>query len=84
MFYTHERITFTHIYVYIYIHTHKYVCVCVCVCVCVYLCTECVPGAHGGQKHVLDPPELELQKAVSNHVGARNLTQVLWQSSWCS
>lgn len=29
-----------------------------------------VPGAHWGEKGVLEPLELQLQKAVSHHLGA--------------
>ena len=35
------------------------------------MCTMWVPGAHRGQKRALDHLELELQMAVSHHVGAR-------------
>jgi hypothetical protein len=38
----------------------------------VYLCTICVSGAHGDQKKVLNPLELELQMVMSCHVGARS------------
>lgn len=31
------------------------------------MCPICVPGAHGGQKRVLDSLELELQMVVSCH-----------------
>lgn len=34
---------------------------------------HCVlPTAHGGQKRAPNPPELELQMAISPNVGARN------------
>lgn len=32
-------------------------------------CTPCIPGAHEGQKRVTEPLELELQTAVSHHMG---------------
>lgn len=32
----------------------------VCTYVCVYIYTMCMPGAHGSQKRVLAPLELEL------------------------
>lgn len=35
----------------------------------------CMPDAHGDQKRALDPLELELQMAMSQHVSARNQTQ---------
>jgi hypothetical protein len=41
-----------------------------------YLCITCMPGAHGGQKWVLDPLELELQMVVSSHLGAVDQAQV--------
>lgn len=40
-----------------------------------------VPGAHKGQKRVLDPSELELQMIVSHHVGDENQFQVLCRHS---
>lgn len=39
---------------------------------CVHLGTTCVPGAHGDQKIVSYPLELELQMIASHHVGAGN------------
>ena len=39
--------------------------------VCV-LCSAFMPGAHAGQKGVADSPELELQKVLSQDVGAGN------------
>jgi hypothetical protein len=38
----------------------------------------------GGQKRVLDPLELELQTAVSHHVGAGTYIYVLRKNSQCS
>lgn len=43
-----------------------------------------VCSAHQDQKRVSDPLYLELQIGVSLHVGAGDLTQVLWKSSQCS
>lgn len=40
-----------------------------------YVSALYVPGVHGGQKRVLDPPKLELQRAVNHHMGAGNQTQ---------
>lgn len=36
------------------------------------MCPIGMPGAHGGQKSVLDALELGLQMVVSHHVGAGN------------
>lgn len=52
------------------------------VCLHVCVCTTCIFGAHGGQKRVLDP--LELQLFVRHHVGVRHRTWVLCRSSLCS
>jgi hypothetical protein len=41
------------------------------------MCTLYMPGTHTAQKKTLDSPELELQKVVSHHEGARNCIQVL-------
>lgn len=41
-------------------------------CLHVFPCSICILGACGGQKRVLDPLRLALQKAMSNYVGARN------------
>ena len=41
-------------------------------------------SAPGGQKQVSNSLELELQMVVSCHVGAGNLTQVLWKMNQCS
>jgi hypothetical protein len=38
-------------------------------------------GAHRGQKRAPDSLELELQVALSCHVGAAEGAQVLWKSS---
>ena len=35
-----------------------------------HVCPYRVPGAYGGQKKASDPLALELQLALSNHVGA--------------
>lgn len=35
---------------------------------CMFICTTCVPGAHGGRKKASDPLEMELQTIVSHHV----------------
>jgi hypothetical protein len=43
--------------------------------VCRY--TMCVPGAHRGQKRVLDPLALELEMVVNCHVSARSWIRVL-------
>lgn len=48
------------------------------------MCVMCMPGAHGDQKKVLGPLELELQVFVSHHVDAGNLTQVMYQKNKCS
>ena len=52
-----------------------YVCVCmyVCMCVCVHMNTV----AHGGQKRAPGALVLELQKAMSHHVGAGNRSHLL-------
>lgn len=36
------------------------------------MCTSYMPGAHGGQKRILDPMKLESQIIVSLHVSAEN------------
>lgn len=42
-------------------------------CLPVYMCTLCMPGAHGSHKRASDPsPELEFQTAVNHTVGAGN------------
>lgn len=43
------------------------------------LCTMYVPDTWGDQKQTLHPLGLELQAAVSFHVGYRNQTRVLWK-----
>jgi len=64
------------------------VCECVCVCVCVFLsicpCIAGMPGAHGGQKSVSDPLELELQTVVSHRVDSRNRAWAFCKNSKCS
>jgi hypothetical protein len=50
--------------------------VCLGICLLVCLCTNCAPGARGGQKRELGPLELELLELQINgscHVGVRNL-----------
>lgn len=37
-----------------------------------HVCTLYVSGAHGDQKRVLDPLELELETVMRHHVGAGN------------
>lgn len=44
-------------------------------------CTACVPGVREGQKRVLDPLKVELQRGVRCHSG--NQTRVLCESSKC-
>lgn len=39
---------------------------------CLYVVHHGMPGAHRGQKRVLDPLELELQTVVKHHVGTGN------------
>lgn len=39
------------------------------ICLCVCLCTMCVLQDYGGQKRVLDPPEIKWQMAGSHRVG---------------
>lgn len=51
-----------------------------CVCLSVHF-YHMHAGNCEGQKRVLDLMKLELQMVVSLHVGARNLTQVLFKSS---
>jgi hypothetical protein len=46
--------------------------------------STCMPGTRRGQKRVLYPLQLELQKFVIFHVGIRNQTQILCKSSQCS
>jgi hypothetical protein len=43
-----------------------------------------MPGAHRGQKRVLDPLKPELQMTVSHHVGAGNKIRILSKNSQCS
>lgn len=46
------------------------------------LCAQYVPGAHHGEKRVLNlTPELKLQMAVCYRVGAGNRAGVLWRTS---
>ena len=52
-------------------------------CMDVYA-SQIMPGIQGGQKRVLDPRELKLQRVVSYHVGGGNRTWVLWKSSQCA
>lgn len=47
---------------------------------CLYICEPCA-SAHGGQKWVVGPLELELRAVVSCHVGAKNQIQLLWKNS---
>jgi hypothetical protein len=47
----------------------------------VYMCTMYVPGAQRGQKMESDPLGVELQTIVSNHMGDRTQTWVLWEYS---
>jgi hypothetical protein len=55
-------------------HTHTHICICATV--------QAVPAeARAGHQFPLD---LELHMIVSHHVGAGNLTWVLWKSSQCS
>lgn len=49
----------------------------------VYLCTTCIPDAHGGQKKALDSPRTGVT-VLSHHVGAGNGTWVLRKKTWCS
>lgn len=44
------------------------------------ICAPCVCFAHRDQQRVPDPPELELQRVVSDHVCAGSQTWVLWRS----
>lgn len=55
-----------------------------CVVICLYacLCTTCVLQAYGGQKRVLDPPEIKWQMVVSHRV-LEYKTPVLWKSGQC-
>ena len=48
------------------------ICVGVCMGVCIYVCTLCVCSAQRGQKRVLGPLGLELQRLRSCYIGARN------------
>jgi hypothetical protein len=57
---------------------------CACMSVCVPYGSMCVPGVQRGQKRAWDPLELELQMALSCHVGSGNWTWVPWESSQCS
>lgn len=59
---------------------HKGVCVSgggCCLFVCLYVCPSLPFSVYGS----LDPLELELETAISCHVGAGYLTLVLWTSS---
>ena len=47
----------------------------------VCLHTTCMPGAHRGQKRVLDSLELELQMVVSCLPSARDQNWVVWKSN---
>lgn len=42
-------------------------------CLNVYKYTICVSCAHGGQKRVLGPMELEFYTVVNSHIDAENL-----------
>lgn len=50
---------------------------------CVGLCTTYMSGALRGQKRTLNLLGLELQTVLSHHMGAGNLTLVLWKNSQC-
>lgn len=53
---------------------------CLCVCLC-----NASQGVHGGQRGCcIHSVGLELQTAVSHHVGAESQTRVLQKSSWRS
>lgn len=41
-------------------------------CLLACLCTICMSDAHGSQKRILHPLQLELQTVVCYHVGAGN------------
>ena len=69
--------TRAHTHIHTYMHRHN-IFFYVWEFICTY--TPCVPGGSGSQK-VSDPLELELQKVLSHYMGARNQTQVLYQSS---
>lgn len=61
---------FENIYLLIYFYVYGYF-----IGICrlhICLCTTCVPDAHRGQKMASDSLRLELQTAVSLHVGAGN------------
>jgi hypothetical protein len=47
------------------------------------MCTGVVPCMHVYVR-VSGPLELELQTVVSRHVGAGNITLVLWRNNQCS
>jgi hypothetical protein len=49
---------------------------------CVYAPQACT--THWGHGKALDPLELDLQAAVSCHVGVGNQSQVFWKNSQCS
>lgn len=48
------------------------------------ICVIHVYSAQKGQRRALNPLELEPQKVVRHHVGARNGTQILWKNSQCT
>lgn len=49
---------------------------------CIVICTLCVLCPLG-QKRVLEPLELKLQRVVSRHVGAGSRTQAVCKSHTC-
>lgn len=68
-------------------HCPKYIYFILLACVfCLHICVcaVCMPGTLRGKKRALDPLQLVLQMAVSQHMGARNQTWVLREGSWCS
>lgn len=52
--------------------------------VCLCVCSTCTTSAHGNQNKAPDSLELESQRAVSHHVGARDQIFVLCKNSQCS
>lgn len=59
----------------------QFLCMCMNFLLVLFLCTTVVPSVCGDWKKALAPLELELQKAMSHHVGAGKQTWVLCKRS---
>lgn len=73
---------------FIYMFMYLFVCLmCMTIFVCMYVCVLSVYlalGAGRGQRKVLDSLALELQIAISSHVGTESCTWVFCKSIQCS